>query len=47
MSGAGVGGFAAAALLGVTPIGWGLGIAAAIGAVGFGLYQVAKKWWWN
>ncbi len=47
VSGAGVGGFAAAALLGVTPIGWGLGIAAAIGAVGFGLYQVAKKWWWN
>ena len=47
LSGAGVGGFAAAALLGVTPIGWGLGIAAAIGAVGFGLYQVAKKWWWN
>lgn len=47
VSGAGVVGFAAAALLGVTPIGWGLGIAAAIGAVGFGLYQVAKKWWWN
>ena len=44
-SGAAVGGFAAAALLGATPIGWGLGIAAAIGAVGFGLYQVAKKWW--
>lgn len=47
VSGAGMCGFAAAALLGVTPIGWGLGIAAAIGAVGFGLYQVAKKWWWN
>lgn len=44
-SGAAIGGFAAAALLGATPIGWGLGIAAAIGAVGFGLYQVAKKWW--
>lgn len=44
-SGAAVGGFAAAALLGATPIGWGLGIAAAIGAVGFGLYQAAKKWW--
>lgn len=47
VSGAGMCVFAAAALLGATPISWGLGIAAAIGAVGFGLYQVAKKWWWN
>ena len=45
IAGAGVGGFAAAALLGVTPVGWGIGIAAVIGVAGFGIYQAIKKWW--
>ena len=45
LAGAGAGGFAAAALLGVTPVGLGVGIAAAIGVVGFGIYQAIKAWW--
>lgn len=45
LAGAGAGGFAAAALLGVTPVGLGVGIAAAIGVVGFAIYQAIKAWW--
>ena len=45
LAGAGAGGFAAAALLGVTPVGLGVGIAAAIGVVGFGIYQAIKALW--
>lgn len=45
LAGAGAGGFAAAALLGVTPVGLGVGIAAAIGVVGYVIYQAIKAWW--